>query len=272
MKKCSLFLTTALALGLACPTLAQMDGYSARRILICRGRQCASAEFSMSQGYLSNKLAELISANIGRRAFLCEADPALRACVTPGIHLPASTRTTSLTLSISDVLLVDAKYLNGAAGMDMILDYTIKANKTTPKCQTSAARLMVDSIDKAQIASGDFACPIVELGDASVNATFNIDYIDFDYGVLGVYYTLGVAEAVRGDKTGYALMRWTADLPKTAGTLNLEATQPILVPASRQPLPEQGEPGVYVAPRVQTDAAADRDRPAPPSPLLVTKE
>ncbi|MDD3669556.1 MAG: hypothetical protein PHX68_04710, partial [Alphaproteobacteria bacterium] len=78
--------------------------------------------------------------------------------------------------------------------------------------------------------------------------------------------------AVRGDRTGYALMRWTADLPQTAGALNLEATQPILVPVSQQP-PEKGEPGVWVAPRVQTDdAAADAPLLAPPSPLLATKE
>ncbi|MDD3669118.1 MAG: hypothetical protein PHX68_02390, partial [Alphaproteobacteria bacterium] len=235
MKKCSLFLTTALALGLACPALSQTDGYSSRRILICRGKQCAASEYAMSRGFLLNKLAELMNRNIGRRAFLCEADPVSRACVMPGIHLAAQTGMTAVTLSIPDVLLVDAKYLNGATGLDMILDYNVKANKTFPKCQASPARLSVDSIDKVQIASGDFACPIVELGTASVNATFNVDYIDFDYGVLGVYYTLGVGEAVRGDRTGYALMRWTADLPQTAGALNLEATQPILVPVSQQP-------------------------------------
>ena len=263
MKKCSLFLTAALVLGMSFPALSQADGYSSRRILICRGRQCAASEFSMSQGFLFNKLAELLNGNIGKKALVCEADPASHACVLPGIHLTAKTGMKTLNLSISDVLLVDTKYLNGKTGLDMILDYTIKANKTFPKCQTSLARLTVDYVDKVQVASGDFSCPVVELGNTSVNATFNVDYIDFDYGVLGVYYTLGIGESVRGTKTGYALMRWTADMPQTGGELNLESTQPVLVPMSQQSAPRQPaettDPLVYVAPRM---------RPADTSPPL----
>ena len=119
---------------------------------------------------------------------------------------------------------MDEKKLNGSTGLDLVWDYRIKADRTYPPCQLALSRLTVNYTDKVELTTQDFMCNVTETGQTSLNATYNIDYLDFDYGFIGAYYTIGIGGPVKGDKTGYALFRFTAKPPVITETLQSEIT------------------------------------------------
>jgi len=205
-----LFLSVGLV---AFQAAAQIDNLSSTSVLVCRSHQCAYASYSMTKGFLYNKIAQMMEKNVGKTVLVCEADPHSHICLQEGLSIPASTVYAPLNVKIQRLKLTDEKKLNGATGLDLVWDYRIQAGNTYPSCELGLSRLSVDYTDKVEMTTQDFICNITETGRTSVNATYNIDYLDFDYGFIGAYYTIGVGEAVQGDKTGYALFRFTAKTP-----------------------------------------------------------
>ena len=218
--------------GLICLTavgigLSATDVRAADTVLVCRARQCAAASYSMTRGFLFNKIAQMMEGNIGKTALLCEADPVSHVCLSEGIQAEANAAFARTQITIPTVKIVDSKLLKGSTGMDLVLDYAVRANNTTPRCQLALSRLNVDYVDKVEMKTGDFSCALTQTGNTSLNLSYNIDYLDFDYGFVGGWYTLGIGEAVRGDKTGYVLMRLTDKAP-------IAAIAPAPVPAGQE--------------------------------------
>ncbi|MBR6411797.1 MAG: hypothetical protein IKS41_01380, partial [Alphaproteobacteria bacterium] len=238
-------LTLSLAMGIL-PASAQIDNLSSTSVLVCRAHQCANAPYSMTKGFLFNKIAQMMEKNIGKTILVCEADPATHICLTEGISIPADNSYSPVQVNIQKLKMVDEKKLNGSTGLDLVWDYRIKADRTYPPCQLALSRLTVDYTDKVELSTQDFMCNITETGQTLLNATYNIDYLDFDYGFIGAYYTIGISGTVQGDKTGYALFRFTSRPPAI-----VESTEPL--PA---PLPPEVEPIPEIlqetAPKTQT--------------------
>lgn len=184
-------------------------------ILVCRAKQCAEAGASMSREYLFNQLAKLMDKNIGKDILLCEADPTSHVCLQNGLSFPAQSAMIQTNISIPTAKLVDSKILPGATGLDLILDYKIKAGDTFPRCQTALSRLGVASANTAQMMSPQFSCRLTETGSTILSIVYNIDYVDFDYGTLGAYYSAASGQALPGGKNGYLLMRFTQPSPVT---------------------------------------------------------
>lgn len=247
MKLHTLFVIGLLgAAGLAAQAQADKNVSS---VLICRGHQCASSAYSMSRGFLLNKIGQLIEENIGKTAMLCEADPVSHVCLTEGLKLTARTAYFKVDTRIDAARVVDAKLVKDAAGLDIIFDYRVRANNTYPSCETALSRLSVPFVDKVELRTADFACRFTETGSASLNITYNIDYVDFDYGVIGAYYTLGAAQAVRGDKNGYALMRFTAKTAGLGDDVSVNAVKPVPpVQSARVPTAARYRPPAGVMP------------------------
>ena len=195
------------------PAAAQIDNLSSTSVLVCRSHQCAHAPYSMTKGFLFNKIAQMMEQNVGKTVLVCEADPTTHICLEEGLKISADTSYSPLEIGIRQFKLVDEKKLNGATGLDLVFDYQITADRTYPLCQLALSRLTVNYTDQVELTTQDFMCNITETGQTSLNATYNIDYLDFDYGFIGAYYTIGVGGTVRGDKTGYALFRFTAKPP-----------------------------------------------------------
>lgn len=216
MKK-SYSLTCILALVMSSNAFADVET-NPMPVLVCRARQCAEASYSMTKGFLFNKVAQMMERNIGKKVLICEADPVSHACLTEGIHIPAETKLSKTQVTIEDAVLTDSKMVMGSTAVDIVFDYKVKANATYPKCQLNISRLNVDYVDKVEMMGNDFSCNVTETGSTSMNMTYNIDYFDFDYGFIGAYYTIGIGEAVKGDKSGYMLMRFTDEAPQTATT------------------------------------------------------
>lgn len=177
-------------------------------VLVCRAHQCALAEYSMTREFLFNKLENLFEKNSGKAVLLCDADPTARVCYNSALEMPADSRIVPTRTRIPTATIVDAK-LEDNLHLNLILDFKVFVNQTKPRCQAAAARLSVPFVDKVLLSVPEFGCDLTASGTTKFNMNYHIDYVDFDYGVLGAYYTIGVGEVFRGGKTGYMLMRFT---------------------------------------------------------------
>ena len=209
--------TSGLLLLSACflsvQAMAQTEEQPKNTVLVCRARQCAETSYSMSQGFLFNKIDQMMKRNVGKAVLLCEADPVSHVCLNQGLEIPAQASFEQVDIKVDGLELTNEQLISGQTALEVVFDYKIRANKTFPKCQLGVSRLTVPSVDKVELATNDFTCHITETGRTAINATYNIDYLDFDYGFIGAYYTIGIGEAVQGDKTGYVLMRFTDKAP-----------------------------------------------------------
>ncbi|MBQ7413271.1 MAG: hypothetical protein IJV07_03240 [Alphaproteobacteria bacterium] len=179
-------------------------------VLVCRSHQCAYASYSMTKGFLYNKIVQMMEQNVGKTVLVCEADPVTHVCLQEGISIPSETAFNPIDITVQNLKLVDKKLFKNADGIELALDYRLKADDTFPQCQLGMSQITVAYADKVEMGTDDFICNITGTGRSALNATYNIDYLDFDYGYMGAHYTIAVGEAVRGDKTGYALFRFTA--------------------------------------------------------------
>lgn len=199
-------------------------------ILICRSKQCAKAEYSMTKEFLYNRLVKLFESNLNKDILLCDADPVSHVCYNHAIRVPAQTNVLNVDIKIPSIRLLDAKLLKGQTALDLIFDYNVEINNIRSVCQSSVTRLSVDFIDKVQMLSPGFDCRFTTTGNSALNASYNIDYVDFDYGTLGAYYTIGAGEMVRGGASGYLLMRFVERQPSSEADVNVgpvRANEPI---------------------------------------------
>ena len=190
-------------------------------ILVCRSKQCAKAEYSMTKEFLYNRLVKLFESNLNKDILLCDADPVSHVCYNHAIRVPAQTNVLNVDIKIPSIRLLDAKLLKGQTALDLIFDYNVEINNIRSVCQASVTRLSVDFIDKVQMLSPGFDCRFTTTGNSALNASYNIDYVDFDYGTLGAYYTIGAGEMVRGGASGYLLMRFVERQPSSEGDINI---------------------------------------------------
>ena len=203
---------TSVFLGLSALTIAgaALAESSVAPVLVCRGHQCADASFSMTQGFLLNRLNQLLDKNVGKTVLVCEADPFSHICLQEGLTFSADAAFAPVEISVKDFRLIDKKIGVKPATLDIALDYRIQANQTFPDCQVPVSRLTVESTDQVELMTPDFSCRLTQTGPTVFNASYRIDYLDFDYGFIGAHYTLAAGETLRGDRTGYALLRFTA--------------------------------------------------------------
>lgn len=190
-------------------------------ILICRSKQCAKAEYSMTKEFLYNRLVKMFESNLNKDILLCDADPVSHVCYNHAIQIPARTNVLDVDIKIPSIRLLDAKLLKGQTALDLIFDYNVDINNMRSVCQSSVTRLSVDFIDKVQMLSPGFDCRFTTTGNSALNASYNIDYVDFDYGALGAYYTIGAGEMVRGGASGYLLMRFVERQPSSEKDVNV---------------------------------------------------
>lgn len=181
---------------------------TASSVLVCRAQQCAAAEYSLSKEFLFNKLNALFTTNQNKKVLVCEADETTRTCTDDAIEVAVRSSIVPSTARISSFEVVDSKLMPDLS-LDLILDYDIAINDLKPMCQSARGFISVPFVDKIQMTVPDFSCQITATGNTAVNMTYSIDYVDFDYGILGAHYALGFGEVFQGGKNGYTLLRFT---------------------------------------------------------------
>lgn len=188
-------------------------------LIVCRAKQCAPAELSMSREYIFNALAHIVDNNLDATALLCEANPQAHVCTNPYLTVPAKVGVTLAYVFFDGVKVVDASVVKGKTALNLALGYNLSYNGQTPTvCKPDTAMMYVKSNNDVVLNGNGFKCEMTSVGTTTIRVMFDIDYIDLDYGYIGGYYSIGLSGPANGGGSGYGLIR----LPKDAHPLNPE--------------------------------------------------
>ena len=188
-------------------------------LIVCRAKQCAPAELSMSREYIFNALAHIVDNNLDATALLCEANPQAHVCTNPYLTVPAKVGVTPAYVFFDGVKVVDASVVKGKTALNLALGYNLSYNGQTPTvCKPDTAMMYVKSNNDVVLNGNGFKCEMTSVGTTTIRVMFDIDYIDLDYGYIGGYYSIGLLGPANGGGSGYGLIR----LPKDAHPLNPE--------------------------------------------------
>lgn len=181
-------------------------------LIVCRDKQCAPAELSMSKEYIYNSLAHLVDNNLDSTALLCEANAQAHVCINPYLTVPAKIGVTPAYVYFDGVKFVDASATKGKTALNLALGYNLSYNGQTPTvCKPDEAMLYVKSNNDVVLNGNGFKCEMTSVGTTTIRVMFAIDYIDLDYGYIGGYYSIGLSGPAQGGGSGYGLIRLTKD-------------------------------------------------------------
>lgn len=181
-------------------------------LVVCRDKQCAPAELSMSKEYIFNAFAHLIDNNLDATALLCEANSQSHVCTNPYLTVPAKIGVTPAYVFFDGVKIVDASAVKGKTALDLALGYNLSYNGQTPAvCKPDKAMMYVKSNNDVVLNGNGFKCDMTSIGTTTIRIMFDIDYIDLDYGYIGGYYSIGLSGPAYGGGSGYGLIRLSKD-------------------------------------------------------------
>lgn len=227
-------------------------------LIVCRAKQCAPAELSMSREYIFNALAHIVDNNLDATALLCEANPQAHVCTNPYLTVPAKVGVTPAYVFFDGVKVVDASVVKGKTALNLVLGYNLSYNGQTPTvCKPDTAMMYVKSNNDVVLNGNGFKCEMTSVGTTTIRVMFDIDYIDLDYGYIGGYYSIGLSGPANGGGSGYGLIR----LPKDAHPLNPELmnqNKPENAAAPKQSVkPQVNAEALKVRVEEKTNAAAE---------------
>ncbi len=192
-------------------------------LVVCRDKQCAPAELSMSREYIFNSLAHLVDNNLDATALLCEANPQAHVCTNPYLTVPAKIGVTPAYVFFDGVKIVDASVVKGKTALNLALGYNLSYNGQTPSvCKPDTSMMYVKGNNDIVLNGNGFKCDMTSVGTTTIRVMFDIDYIDLDYGYIGGYYSIGLSGPANGGGSGYGLIR----LPNDAHPLNPALMKP----------------------------------------------
>ena len=227
-------------------------------LIVCRAKQCAPAELSMSREYIFNALAHIVDNNLDATALLCEANPQAHVCTNPYLTVPAKVGVTPAYVFFDGVKVVDASVVKGKTALNLALGYNLSYNGQTPTvCKPDTAMMYVKSNNDVVLNGNGFKCEMTSVGTTTIRVMFDIDYIDLDYGYIGGYYSIGLSGPANGGGSGSGLIR----LPKDAHPLNPELmnqNEPENAAAPKQSVkPQVNAEALKVRAEEKTNAAAE---------------
>lgn len=227
-------------------------------LIVCRAKQCAPAELSMSREYIFNALVHIVDNNLDATALLCEANPQAHVCTNPYLTVPAKVGVTPAYVFFDGVKVVDASVVKGKTALNLAFGYNLSYNGQTPTvCKPDTAMMYVKSNNDVVLNGNGFKCEMTSVGTTTIRVMFDIDYIDLDYGYIGGYYSIGLSGPANGGGSGYGLIR----LPKDAHPLNPELmnqNEPENAAAPKQSVkPQVNAEALKVRAEEKTNAAAE---------------
>lgn len=184
----------------------------ASSVIVCRSAQCGAAHLSMTREFMYNSLLNLFDTNLESTVSVCEADPNTHACFDHYIHFPIKAGVTPATATIDSAKIVDVRLLKQEQVIKVVFDYDLHFNSVRPACRTSQASLFVRDSDDVRIDDTGFRCQFTTVGSSVISTVYSVDYVNLDYGEIGLNYAIGVSGPAYGGGSGYMLMRF----PKTS--------------------------------------------------------
>lgn len=197
-------------------------------LLVCQKGQCAGANYTMTRAHVLNLFIDLLEKNMSKNIQFCAADPSSRVCYDKALTVPVVAGVSYGDIKLYSMQLNEASLIGNDADLALLLTYHASINNKKVVCQASRSTLLLTPRNKAQIRSNAVDCSITQTGKSLLSITFSIDFVDFDNGLIGAYYNIGITQTTKGEKMGYALLRFSdnidvADDLKSIAPLPLEA-------------------------------------------------
>ncbi len=175
--------------------------------VVCMDKSCSFTDQNVSRETIYNKLDSLLSNNIGTKIQLCQADPSSKVCINDGLVFDILSSGARSKVDIYSAIL-SYPIENTSRQFNYVMNYTLEIDGTFPDCQGALTQFVVPNNRKVFIENPDFVCEINRGKNSKISITYQIDYINLDYGVLGGTYHIGVSGGSIGGGTGYALMKF----------------------------------------------------------------
>ncbi len=250
-------------------------------IVVCRAKQCAPANLSMSKEYVYNTLLHMLDSNAREKALLCTANPNTHSCTEEYVSIPVTVGVTPAYMYLDDVKITDvAISQQNTMALNLILNWGVTYNGQTPTCRPSKTLLYAKNVNNIMIEDGGYTCKMTTVGTTQIKTVFAIDYIDVDYGYIGGFYSIGLSGPAYGGGSGYMIMRLPRDVTLDAMDFIVPATEPAQPAGAKrkdtmtvyETTVAEPKPAQVVAPKPQSTPAV---KPVPevkeapkPTPLL----
>ncbi|MCQ2914657.1 MAG: hypothetical protein MJ247_05635 [Alphaproteobacteria bacterium] len=224
-------------------------------VVICRSAQCGPARDSMTREYMYNALFNLFDTNLDSVVTLCEADPNTHACFENYIQFPITAGVAPATVVIDSAKLLTVNLLKNEQVINIALDYNMHYNSIRPVCRTTENQLFVKSADYVLLENTGSPCQFTTVATSQVSQVYAIDYVNLDYGEIGMQYSIGIAGHARGGGSGYMIMKFQKTaFPSAARKFVLPKQAPVVTnvnpnekqkPGLDKTLNNQVTPGQY---------------------------
>jgi len=203
-----------------CSAVPQKD--AVKEVRICGAVDCVEAQPKHTVEQLLAEFQQLLTANDGEKAAICEADPKTRACKSEGICqfvlggvIPGSGCAQSIAFR-DTVLESQAHQINLKADMPL----TFIGTKVS--CVVAGGTLSVRSPDEISIELLPHFCNWMVVGNMSATFHFTVESIDLARGQIGGYWSHAISGTGNGSGTGYAVLKF----PKVLEPVRVSESKP----------------------------------------------
>ena len=191
-------------------------------IVVCRSKQCAPTNLSMSAEYIYNSLVSLFQNNNHQTALICQGNSSSHSCIETYISMPITVGITPAYAYIDSVKISDVNINKGNKSLNLLLNYNLTYNGQTPDCTPAQTLAYVKNAANILVQDSGYNCKMTTISSSDIKSLFAIDYIDLDYGFIGGYYSIGLSGPAYGGGNGYMMIR----LPRDAYPLAPELQAP----------------------------------------------
>ena len=207
--------------------------------IVCRDKQCAPANLSMSSEYIYNSLVSLFQNNNHHTALVCEGNDGTNSCIETYVSMPITVGVTPAYAYIDSVKISDVSINKGKKSINLLLNYNLTYNGQTPECTPAKTLTFVQNAANIIMEDGGYNCKMTTISSTNIKTLFAIDYIDLDYGFIGGYYSIGLSGPAYGGGNGYMLIR----LPRDAYPLSPQLKAPKEQKSRYEVIPESSITG-----------------------------
>jgi hypothetical protein len=202
---------TATLLATGCTAVPQQ--HVVKKIHICAGEDCDTADLKYTIGQVLAGLQQLLTANEGQKVTICKSEPTTRACKSVGICqfvlggiLPGNGCAQSIVFS-------DIAAVNQTSQINLKANMPLTFVGSPVLCNTTTGTLSVRSLDEIAIELQPRYCNWMVVGNMTATFNFAVESLDLSHGQIGGYWSHAVAGTGNGRGSGYAVLKFPSTSP-----------------------------------------------------------
>ena len=167
-------------------------------VQVCLDDRCTPAAETFTASALADGLYQLWKRNENTKLTICDALPGRRECEDDGINFFVQGGPIPGLAAIESGDLAHIKFDQSRGEITAKIRYDANFIGVPTTCGQSEVTVSVRSANDISIASNDFYCNWLVVGNVLWNGRFAVDLIDFDKALMGGTYSVGGAGLLAG--------------------------------------------------------------------------